>query len=102
MKYLCRAFSSVYDVVNWIKRDYEKNSFRFIIEFTAWAMSIGCTILMAATVPNPPFLLLYPLFIIQCSMLAWAAHSRNSTGMFANYMLITIIDIIALMRLLTI
>ena len=36
---------------------------------------------MAATVPNPPFLLLYPLFIVQCSMIAWAAHSRNSTGM---------------------
>ena len=92
----------IYDIIDWIQRDYKVNRFRFIIEFTAWLMSIGCTILMAATVPNPPFLLLYPLFIIQCSMLAWAAHSRNSTGMFANYMLIVIIDIIALIRLLTI
>ena len=92
----------IYDIIDWIRRDYKVNRFRFIIEFTAWLMSIGCTILMAATVPNPPFLLLYPLFIIQCSMLAWAAHSRNSTGMFANYMLIVIIDIVALIRLLTI
>ena len=92
----------IYDIIDWIRRDYKVNRFRFIVEFTAWLMSIGCTILMAATVPNPPFLLLYPLFIIQCSMLAWAAHSRNSTGMFANYMLIVIIDIVALMRLLTI
>jgi len=92
----------IHDIIDWIRRDYKVNRFRFIIEFTAWLMSIGCTILMAATVPNPPFLLLYPLFIIQCSMLAWAAHSRNSTGMFANYMLIVIIDIIALIRLLTI
>tara|TARA_S200002703_G_scaffold56687_1_gene49372 strand:- start:4632 stop:4913 length:282 start_codon:yes stop_codon:yes gene_type:complete len=92
----------IYDIIDWIRRDYKVNRFRFIVEFTAWLMSIGCTILMAATVPNPPFLLLYPLFIVQCSMLAWAAHSRNSTGMFANYMLIVIIDIVALIRLLTI
>ncbi len=92
----------IYDIIDWIRRDYKVNRFRFIVELTAWLMSIGCTILMAATVPNPPFLLLYPLFIVQCSMLAWAAHSRNSTGMFANYMLIVIIDIVALIRLLTI
>jgi hypothetical protein len=92
----------IYDIIDWIRRDYKVNRFRFIVELTAWLMSIGCTILMAATVPNPPFLFLYPVFILQCSMLAWAAHSRNSTGMFANYMLITIIDIVALIRLLTI
>lgn len=92
----------IYDIIDWIRRDYKVNRFRFVVEFTAWLMSIGCTILMAATVPNPPFLLLYPLFVIQCSMLAWAAYSRNSTGMFANYMLIAIIDIVALIRLLTI
>ena len=90
------------DIIVWIKRDYKEYKFRFVIEFLAWIMSIGCCILMAATVPNPPFLLLYPLFILQCSMLAWAAHTRNSTGIFANYLLIVIIDIIALIRLLTI
>jgi len=88
------------DVVSWIKRDYKEYKFRFFIELSAWIMSIGCCILMAATVPNPPFLILYPLFILQCSMLAWAAHTRNSTGIFANYLLIVIIDIIALIRLL--
>ena len=89
------------DVISWIKKDYKNHKLRFIVEVTAWVMSIFCTILMALTVPNPPFLLLYPLFILQCSMLAWAAHSRNSTGIFANYLLIAIIDIIALIRLLT-
>ena len=89
-------------IISWIRRDYKVNRFRFIVEFSAWLMSIGCTILMAAPVPNPPFLFLYPVFILQCSMLAWAAHSRNSTGMFANYMLIAIIDVVALVRLLTI
>ena len=89
------------DVISWIKKDYKNHKLRFIVEVTAWVMSIFCTILMALTVPHPPFMLLYPLFILQCSMLAWAAHSRNSTGIFANYLLIAIIDIIALIRLLT-
>lgn len=89
------------DIISWIKKDYKNHKLRFIVEVTAWVMSIFCTVLMALTVPHPPFLLLYPLFILQCSMLAWAAHSRNSTGIFANYLLIAIIDIIALIRLLT-
>ena len=84
--------------VVWIKKDYRQNKLRFVIELTAWVMSIGCTILMALTVPNPPFLILYPLFILQCSMLAWAAHSRNSTGIFANYLLIALIDVFAFIR----
>ena len=89
------------DIITWIKKDYKEYKLRFVVEVTAWVMSIFCTILMALTVPHPPFMLLYPLFILQCSMLAWAAHSRNSTGIFANYLLIAIIDIIALIRLLT-
>ena len=46
------------DIIDWIKRDYKEYKFRFVIELLAWIMSIGCCILMAATVPNPPFLLL--------------------------------------------
>jgi hypothetical protein len=87
------------DIISWIKKDYKEYKLRFVVEVTAWVISIFCTILMALTVPHPPFMLLYPLFILQCSMLAWAAYSRNSTGIFANYLLIAIIDVIALIRL---
>ena len=51
------------------------------------------------TVPNPPFLLLYPLFITQCAIFAWAAYTRGSAGMLANYALLVGIDVIALGRL---
>jgi hypothetical protein len=51
------------------------------------------------TLPNPPFLILYPLFIIQCAIFAWAAWTRGSTGMVANYLLITTIDIVAITRM---
>ena len=55
---------------------------------------------MALTVPNPPFLILYPLFIAQCAIFGWSAWTRKSSGMVANYLLLVTIDSIALLRML--
>jgi hypothetical protein len=87
---------------NWAKQDYQEWPLRFVLEITAWFLSICCTIWMGATLPNPPFLILYPLFIIQCTIFGWAAWTRRSTGMVANYLLIATIDIVALIRLISI
>ncbi len=84
----------------WIKDDWVSNRFRFIVEFIAWAISIGCSITMAITVPNPPLLAMYPLWITGCAMYAWAAWTRKSFGMLANYMLLTTIDSVGLIRML--
>jgi hypothetical protein len=83
----------------WIRNDYTSYRFRFIVELLAWAISIGCSITMAATVPNPPLLILYPIWITGCSMYAWAAYTRKSFGMLANYLLLTTIDTIGLIRM---
>jgi hypothetical protein len=87
-------------IFNWIRNDYRANSFRFFVELLAWAISIGCSITMAATVPHPPLLILYPIWIAGCSMYAWAAWTRKSFGMLANYLLLTTIDSIGLIRML--
>jgi hypothetical protein len=87
------------NTLHWIKQDYQENPLRFCLECFAWFMSIGCTIWMGATLPNPPFLFLYPLFIVQCSIFGWAAWTRGSTGMLANYLLIVTIDFIAITNL---
>jgi hypothetical protein len=86
--------------LEWIKHDWSSNRLRFIIECVAWAISIGCSITMATTVPNPPLLALYPIWITGCAMYAWAAWSRQSFGMLANYLLLTTIDSIGLVRML--
>jgi hypothetical protein len=83
----------------WIKDDFKSNRFRFFVELLAWAISIGCSITMAATVPNPPLLALYPIWICGCAMYAWAAFTRKSFGMLANYLLLTTIDSIGLIRM---
>ena len=84
----------------WIKDDFKSSPFRFFVELLAWAISIGCSITMAATVPNPPLLTLYPIWICGCAMYAWAAFTRKSFGMLANYLLLTTIDSIGLIRML--
>ena len=84
----------------WIKDDFKSNRFRFFVELLAWAISIGCSITMAATVPDPPLLTLYPIWICGCAMYAWAAFTRKSFGMLANYLLLTTIDSIGLIRML--
>ena len=86
--------------VDWIRDDWRSNRFRFVIELLAWAISIGCSIAMAFTVPNPPLLVLYPIWILGCAMYAWAAWTRKSFGMLANYILLTTIDTIGLIRML--
>ena len=83
----------------WIKDDWYSNRNRFVIELLAWAISIGCSITMALTVPNPPLLLLYPIWICGCAMYAWAAYTRKSFGMLANYILLTAIDTFGLIRM---
>ena len=84
----------------WIKDDFKSNRIRFAIELFAWAISIGCSITMALTVPNPPLLSLYPVWITGCALYAWASRTRKSFGMLANYILLTSIDTIGLIRML--
>jgi hypothetical protein len=86
--------------VEWIHNDFKVNRLRFIMELFAWALSIGCAATMAGTVPNPPLMALYPAWITGCAIYAWAAWSRRSFGMLANYCLLVTIDSIALARLL--
>ena len=88
------------DIFKWIQDDYRTNRFRFVVELLAWAISIGCSITMALTVPTPPLLIMYPIWILGCAMYAWAAYTRKSFGMLANYMLLVTIDSVGLARML--
>ena len=88
------------EIIDWIQDDYRTHPFRFVVELLAWGISIGCSITMALTVPNPPLITLYPVWILGCSMYAWAAYTRKSFGMIANYLLLVTIDSVGLARML--
>ena len=87
-------------IFDWIQDDFQSNRIRFAVELVAWAISIGCSITMALTVPTPPLLALYPVWIGGCAMYAWASYTRRSFGMLANYLLLTTIDTVGLARML--
>ena len=86
--------------LQWIKDDFKSHPVRFAIELLAWAISVGCSLTMAITVPNPPLLAMYPIWITGCALYAWAAWTRRSFGMLANYLLLTTIDFVGLLRML--
>ena len=86
-------------ILAYAKNDFRAHPVRFVLEMIAWVTSITCSIIMALTIPHPPFLLLYPMFIAQCAVFGWAAWSRRSFGMLGNYALMVSIDCIALARL---
>jgi hypothetical protein len=87
------------NTVTWIQDDFKSNRIRFVVELVAWAISIGCSITMAFTVPTPPLLALYPVWILGCALYAWASWTRKSFGMLANYLLLTTIDSVGLIRM---
>ena len=83
----------------YIQEDHIAWPVRFWLEVTAWVLSIACSFVMMLTVPDPPFLLLYPMWITGCAIYSWAAWTRGSFGMLANYVLLTTLDTVALIRL---
>lgn len=83
----------------WIQEDFQNWPLRFGLEVFAWTLSIGCSLVMAATVPNPPLIWIYPFFILGCAIYAWAAWTRQSFGMLANYLLLVTIDVVGLTRM---
>ena len=97
-----KALGAIASVVLWIRRDYREHPVRFLLEVIAWAISIGCNLVFALTVPHVPFLALYPLWVIGAAIYGWAAWTRGSFGMMANYSLLMIIDSSGLVRLLNI
>lgn len=89
-------------IFDWIKQDYTSNRLRFFFEVVAWAISIGCSMTMALTVPNPPLLAMYPVWITGCGIYAVCALSRRSFGMLINYVFLMSIDTIGLIRMLAV
>lgn len=92
-----KMLTSIYE---WAKHDYTSYPLRFILEVFAWLVGMFCCITMALTVPNPPLLMLYPLWMLCCSVYAWSAWTRGSLGIMANSMLVAAVDGFGLIRLL--
>ena len=81
------------DIWNWIQEDWCNNPVRFCLEVLCWLDSLACAIIVNTTVPNLPFLVLYPLWVTGTLAYAWCAWSRGSFGMLATFLMIASMDI---------
>ena len=86
------------DIFNWIRDDFKSNRVRFVFEVIAWILSIGCAFTMMITAPTPPLKYLYIPWVTGTAIYAACAYTRRSFGMLANYLLLFIIDGIALAK----
>jgi hypothetical protein len=87
------------NTVAWMKRDYQEWPLRFCLEIVGWIGSIGCALGMTIFLPNPPLLQLYSIWVASTLIYAWAAWTRGSFGMLANYALLFCIDMVGLIKL---
>lgn len=84
---------------NWMVRDFQEWPLRFCLEILAWVFSIGCALGMTIYLPNPPLLPLYAIWVVSTIIYTWAAWTRGSFGMLANYFLLFCIDTVGLTKL---
>lgn len=84
-----------------VRRDHLEWPARFWLEVLAWALSISAAVLFALTVPQVPFFVYLVMVITGSAIYTWAAWTRGSFGMLANYLLLVVIDVVGLVRLLT-
>jgi hypothetical protein len=79
-------------IINWIKEDWRSHPLRFFVETACWFDSLACALIVNLTVPNLPYILLYPMWIGGTIAYAWCAYSRKSFGMVITFIMLATID----------
>lgn len=83
----------------YISDDWRSSRSRVMAEIFAWVCSVSSAILFAVTAPNIPVIQIYAIFILGCTAAAWAAYTRGSFGLLANYVFLIGIDAVGLARM---
>ena len=86
--------------VNFIKRDWHSHPVRLCLEVFNWFLNIIVVVTFAATVPDVPFLIVYPLFFCCLVISMYSALSRGSFGLFMTSLTIFLVDLVGYARLL--
>jgi hypothetical protein len=87
-------------VCKYIRDDWQSSPLRVVAEIFAWVCSVVSAILFAVTAPNIPIIPIYTIFMSGATAAAWAAYTRGSFGLLANYIFIVSIDGMGLIRML--
>ena len=88
------------NIAAWIREDWRTHPKRFVVESLCWLDSMLCSIIVTVTVPELPFMLLYPMWISGTIAYAWCAYSRGSFGMLTTFVMLAILDCIGFIKVL--
>jgi hypothetical protein len=88
------------NIWDWIREDWKSHPARFVVESLCWLDSMICAVIVNITVPELPFLLLYPLWISGTLAYAWCAYSRQSFGMLTTFIMIATMDLMGYIKIL--
>ena len=87
-------------IKTYILEDWREHPIRFTVEALCWLNNLIISIIFNTTVPEVPFLILYPMWVGGTLALAWCCYSRGSFGMLATFLMLAAIDISGWIKLL--
>lgn len=85
---------------NFVWDDWNSRPIRLILETVNWALNFVIAMTFTFTVPNVPFLVIYPLFFTALSISIYSAISRGSFGLLMTSITMFVIDLVGYYRLL--
>ena len=86
--------------VKFIQDDWYSHPGRLCVEIFNWFLNIVVVTIFAITVPDVPFLLVYPMFFACLSMSIYSAISRGSFGILMTSSTILLIDLFGYYKIL--
>jgi hypothetical protein len=86
--------------VDFIRKDWHSHPVRLCLEIVNWLLNIVVVVTFAATVPNVPYLIVYPLFFGCLIISIYSAYSRGSFGLFMTSLTIFLIDLVGYYKVL--
>ena len=86
--------------VNFIQDDWYSHPVRLCLEIVNWLLNVVIVVIFSATVPDVPYLIVYPLFFVCLSISIYSSISRGSFGLFMTSLSIFLIDIVGYYKVL--
>lgn len=88
------------DILAYLLEDWRSHPYRLVLEMFNWLLNICTGLFIAFTVPNTPFIYVYPIWFIALSINIFSAITRGSTGWLLTSISMFAIDIFGFIRLL--
>jgi len=88
------------EFIAYIKLDWHSHPWRLMGECYNWFVSVVVAVVFAVTVPTPPLIWLYPMWLTGLFITILCAKSRGSFGILMGASSMALIDTVGYIRLL--